>query len=262
LLLLLVATNGRAQRAPPPCATGPTLPAYSHNDYENAEPLAGALRLGYAGVEADVFLVRGALLVAHDRRSTLPERSFEVLYLAPLREVVARCGRVLPGSAAFLLTVELKERSRPAYDSLTALLRRYPELFGDTTGADPAAARHVEVVLVGWHPPAAALRRDRERLTRIQRRITRLDRGAGDAGDLVRLVSLDYGRTIGRDPRRAYRWLAALDAAKRAAPGRITRVYNAPERADVYRLLMESGVDLIGTEQVSAARRVLLAEVR
>jgi hypothetical protein len=254
---MLGAAAGAAAEAPCPAAA--TLPAYAHNDYDNTAPLVDALRLGYRGVEADVFLVDGELRVGHDRRRTRPGRTLGSLYLEPLRAVVARCGR---GAFAppFLLNVEIKLESPATYDSLRALLGRYAEIL---TTVQHGAVRPgpIEVVLVGWHPPLEEMAREPLRLARVQQAI--VGRSAiGDTSDVVGLVGLNYGKTIrwsgrGPVPAAARAWLEALARAKRAGPNRIARVHNVPPRAAIYRLLLESGVDLVGTEDLDATRHVL-----
>jgi hypothetical protein len=47
--------------------------AHAHNDYERDEPLSDALAQGFSSVEADVWLVDGKLLVAHDLEQATPE---------------------------------------------------------------------------------------------------------------------------------------------------------------------------------------------
>jgi hypothetical protein len=243
-----------------PCPDQAPLPAYAHNDYENRRPLHDALRLGFAGAEADLVFVDGALLVAHGRRGARPGRTLEALYLRPLRDLVKRCGTVLPAPRAFLLNIEVKERSPAAYDSLVALLGRYPDVVGagDRTDADGSGVRPVEVVLVGWHPPLAELARRKPLLARVQQKLTSADAATPEAPEgLVRLVSLDYGKTMGRERRGSDRWLAALTRARAAGPERLARVYNAPVRRDVYAALLAAGVDLIGTEDLAGTRREL-----
>jgi hypothetical protein len=230
------------------CPDSAPLPAYAHNDYDNAVPLREALRLGYAGVEVDLVLMHGALVVAHERRGAKPERTFEVLYLQPLREILQRCGTVLSASRPFLLNLELKESSRAAYDSLTEMLGRYDDLFGPRSNVQP--------ILVGWHPPLSELAQANRQLVRVQQKLTS-PRDAPNRDPLVRLISLDYGKTIGRDPRRREQWLAALRNAKAAGSDRIARVYNAPPRHDLYAELFAAGVDLIGTEDLLATKREL-----
>src|SRR2546429_8940516 len=73
--------------SPPPLAR-----AHAHNDYEHARPLLDALERGFCSIEADVWLVDGRLLVAHDRNAVKAERTLQALYLDPLRERVRRNG--------------------------------------------------------------------------------------------------------------------------------------------------------------------------
>jgi hypothetical protein len=244
------------------CTRRPVLPAYAHNDYANPRPLYDAVELGFRGVEADILLRGGELRVAHAASATRPGRSLEALYLRPLRTMLQQCGHVIVPSTPFLLNVELKERSGPAYDSLLALLERYADLF------EPPLVNldgpPVEIILVGWHPPLEDSTPDRRYQLWRQQRITTLSRDSGTQSTAVRLVSLDYGKTIGWSgrgplPERAASWLARLRAAKGEGSGRLVRAYNVPVDPAVYRLLLEAGVDLIGTKRLLAAQQVLLS---
>lgn len=225
------------------------LPAYAHNDYLNVRPLTDALALGYRGVEADVFLVDGVLQVAHDRRRARTSATFERTYIAPLDAWLSRCDTLTGDTTRFLLAVELKEPERAGYDTLVALLQRYPSVM-----------RGVDVVLVGWSPEAATL--DSAPLAlRRQYRIRRPERLPASAQRHdVGLLSVDYGKTMGRWWARAAtrrRWLDALAAIDSAYPASRVRVHNVPVSAAVYRALRSAGVDLIGTKDLSASARVL-----
>jgi hypothetical protein len=217
------------------------LPAYAHNDYLNAHPLYDALSLGYEGVEADVFLVNGDLQLGHERRAAAQDGNFETLYLAPLRALVARCGTLTADGQPFLLTVEIKEGSRPTFDTLVAVLAHYPDLFSRSSG-QAAASGHgtppVQAVLVGWYPPGFADSISVP-LSR-QARLRRADRPPADATDrTVGLISLDYAETIGRRwamPAQRRHWLSAIR---------------------VYRELLAAGVDLIGTLELAETARLL-----
>lgn len=243
------------------CTRGQVLPAYSHNDYANPHPLYDAWELGFRGVEVDILLRGGELRVAHDASATRPGRNLETLYLRPLRLIVQRCGHILPAPTPFLLNIELKESSRAGYDSLLALLGRYADLF--EAPAD-LSAPPVEIILVGWHPPLADSISGPGHPLWHQERITTLSPGSAMQPRVaVRLVSLDYGKTIGWSgrgplPEKAARWLARLRAAKDEASGRRARAYNVPIDPAVYRLLLEGGVDLIGTKRLLPTRQVLL----
>src|SRR5436309_14120287 len=105
LLLLVVAFCGPAVpcQADEPATVKPLPRAHAHNDYEHARPLLDALDHGFCSIEADVWLVEGKLLVAHDRNKVKAERTLQTLYLEPLRERArvhgGRVYRAGPGAA-------------------------------------------------------------------------------------------------------------------------------------------------------------------
>jgi hypothetical protein len=245
-LIAVAAACGGRVRAASNCPRA-DLPAYAHNDYQNPHPLYDALSLGYQGTEADVFLVGGELRLGHERRVAAADGNFESLYLAPLRAVIARCGHFTADEEPFLLTIELKERSRPTFDTLVALLGRYQDLFASDRedGTTPA----VQAVLVGWYPTGFA-----DSITIPLSRQTRLENTNGppaDAGNRdVGLIGVDYNETIGRrwqTPAHRRRWLSAIRQTKAAFPGLRIRAYHVPVDQRLYDELLDAGVDLIGT---------------
>src|SRR5579871_6562583 len=103
-MALFLATTGQAQVMPLPLTR-----VHAHNDYEHRRPLFDALDHGFCSVEADIYLVEGALLVGHDRKDLRPERTLEKLYLDPLRERVrANGGRVYPAGPPVWLLIDVK----------------------------------------------------------------------------------------------------------------------------------------------------------
>ena len=245
------------------CPRG-NLPAYAHNDYLNAHPLHDALSLGYQGVEADVFLVNGKLQLGHERRAAARDGTLEMVYLAPLRELVARCGTLTADGQPFLLDLEIKEESRATFDTLVAVLSRYPELFSADSGQageSASVAPPVQPVLVGWYPPGFV-----DSISVPLSRQARLQTAGGppvDAADPdVGLISIDYEQTIGRRwqwPGHRRRWLAAIRATKTQFPAQRIRAYHVPVNQQLYRRLLDAGVDLIGTLELAETARLLRA---
>jgi len=255
-----VASAATAAQAPCPRAV---LPAYAHNDYENDRPLFDALRLGYQGVEADVFLVDGVLRVGHDRRRAMRSGTLEQMYLQPLKELSERCHWLVAENEPFLLNVELKEASEVSFDSLLALLGRYGDVLS-YAGPDSTRERTTRVTFVGWHPPLTLLTPTRLRGMRLQHRLTRPEDSLprGGVANFVWMVSVDYGKSIAgwwRSRAHKERWLRTLRGL--AMSGRTIRVYNVPVDAAVYRQLLAAGVSLIGTETLDESREPLLSLV-
>src|SRR6476469_2222716 len=78
--------------------TRPLWRAHAHNDYDHPRPLFDALDHRFGSVEADIYLVDGQLLVAHDPVDLDPTRTLESLYLDPLAaRVGANHGSVYRG---------------------------------------------------------------------------------------------------------------------------------------------------------------------
>jgi hypothetical protein len=66
------------------------VPCHSHNDYWRKVPLFSALYAGCTGVEADIWLRNGDLLVGHEKSALQPNRTFQSLYINPLVDILTR----------------------------------------------------------------------------------------------------------------------------------------------------------------------------
>ena len=76
------AAPAQAEAAKPaPVVVGqPLAQAHAHNDYEHERPLFDALEHGFTSVEADVWLVDGELLVAHDLEDVQPGAARDAIW--------------------------------------------------------------------------------------------------------------------------------------------------------------------------------------
>lgn len=242
-----------------------SLPAYAHNDYQNDDPLWGALELGYSGVEADYFLVDGKLLVAHDRRDVCPERTLRRLYLEPLRQIVADSGRVCHDGRPFILNIEAKEPGAAGFAALHALLLEYQDLLTRVERGREIAGP-VQVILVGWRPPLDELAALPVRCVAVQSYYRDLPADHREIpAHLLRLVTVQYPQYFywqgrGPLPREFCDKAAQIRAARDAVPGRLWRVFKVPRRRAVYKALLEQGVDLIGTKHLSRSACLLAGE--
>ena len=131
----------------------PLIHAHAHNDYEHHRPLFDALDHGFASVEADIHLVNGQLLVAHNRSQVKPERTLQALYLDPLRARAARFGgRIYPnGDPTFYLLIDTKSDANETFAVLRKVLQDYSDLVTKFDGGK-VAAKAVTVVLTGNRP--------------------------------------------------------------------------------------------------------------
>ncbi|MFF4520871.1 phosphatidylinositol-specific phospholipase C/glycerophosphodiester phosphodiesterase family protein [Streptomyces bluensis] len=109
----------------------PLWRAHAHNDYEHPRPLFDALDHRFGSVEADIYLVEGQLLVAHDPEDLDPARTLESLYLDPLAaRVKANRGSVYRGHRGSLqLLIDIKTEGSSTYLELDRHLARHRHLF-------------------------------------------------------------------------------------------------------------------------------------
>jgi len=131
----------------------PLIHAHAHNDYEHTHPLFDALSHGIASVEADIHLVNGQLLVAHNIKEVVAGRTLQSLYLDPLRARAAQYGgRIYTnGESVFYLLIDTKTETNATYEVLRRVLLDYR---GMLTGfsANGITRRAVTVVLTGNRP--------------------------------------------------------------------------------------------------------------
>ncbi len=122
LLFALICFSQAAEPVPLPRS-------HAHNDYAHPRPLLDALQQGFCSIEADIYLIDGQLLVAHDLKDAQPARTLQALYLDPLRrQVLAHGGRVYPGGPVLTLLVDVKSEAVTTYAALDRVLQGYPEI--------------------------------------------------------------------------------------------------------------------------------------
>ncbi len=251
------ATSSRAQLAPSLLDR-----AHAHNDYEHVRPLHDALDRGFGSVEVDIWLVDGALLVAHDRDSVRTDRTLEGLYLDPLRALIAaRGGQVHAARPPLTLLIDIKSHADSTWAVLAPLLARYDDVLTSWRG-DTMTVRPVVAVLSGQRP-IATVRTQRERWAALDGRLDDLTARRRASSAVMPLVSDDWDtittwRGVGALPRGVHRRVS--QAVSRAhAQRRRLRFWNTPDTPAVWQLLLEYGVDLIGTDDLEGLQRFLTA---
>lgn len=123
--------------------------AHAHNDYEHTRPLLDALDLGFCSVEADIYLINGELLVAHDQDKVSPERTLDSLYLKPLWDrFQANGGHVYAQEAPFTLLVDIKNNGAETYRVLDKQLAEYAPMLSTFTN-DTTTPGAVTVIISG-----------------------------------------------------------------------------------------------------------------
>lgn len=238
-------------------APQPLPRAHSHNDYEHARPLLDALDQGFCSVEADIYLVDGQLLVAHDRDKVSPQRTLEKLYLDPLQERVRmNDGRVYKGGPTVILLIDIKSEAEPTYKALHEVLGSYSTML--TRFAKERIETNAVTVVISGNRPRALMESQPVRYAGMDGRPPDLDL---PPDRLIPLVSEDWKRLftwrgVGPFPNSERDRLR--DIVRRAHQhGRKIRFWGAPDRPEIWGLLLENEVDLINTDNLVGLRRFL-----
>lgn len=254
LVFFFVVWLGGLGRAVEPARVVPLPVAHAHNDYEHARPLFDALERGFCHVEADVWLVEGQLLVAHDRKSVRADRTLTALYLEPLRARIRRNGgRVFRDGPVFTLLIDIKSPAAPTYAEIDRTLREFAEILTMWRG-DRRERESAVTVIISGNRPRAEMQQQPERFAAFD----------GRAGDLASEVPAAFMPWISENWRTfsSWNWNGAMPEADRErlrewvaqahARGRKLRLWNVPERADAWQLLSEAGVDILGADDLDA----------
>ena len=238
----------------------PVVAAHAHNDYEHKRPLHDALGQGFCSVEADIFLVAGKLLVAHNLIDVRPSRTLEALYLDPLaRRVKKNGGRVYRGGPEFTLLVDIKSDGATTYKALAKVLARYGHML--TTSRGGKLEKKAVTVVISGNRHVASIKADRIRYAGIDGRLGDLNSDA-PAG-LMPLISdrwTSHFRWRGEGAiSKAEREKLEKIVAKAHAGGRRIRFWATPEKTSVWKELHRAGVDHINTDDLAGLAKFLRA---
>jgi len=222
---------------------------HSHNDYVHEHPLFDALSYGYKSIEIDVWLHNGKLVVDHDGVGLDSKKDIEELYLRPIAErVKAHHGWVYDGDTTpTIFMVEFKNDGEACYVKLKELIEKYKGLFCDRMGRGGP----IKILITGNKPWKTLLKGNELYAT-----------GDGDISQscdktpdyIIERVSDPYGEHF------SWHGRGAMPKAQRQKleelvkiahdHGRQIRFYALPQNENVWRELLDAGVDWINIDKL------------
>jgi len=240
-------------------STVPLVNAHAHNDYHHARPLWDALQHGFCSVEADIYLVDGKLLVAHDRSEIQSDRTLQSMYLEPLAQQVKRNGgRVFfRDGPEFSLLIDIKSDGPSTFRALHRTLAHYADIL--TTVTDGVERRGAVSVIISGNRPQELISAQEPRYASIDGRLSDLESEL--PAHLLPWISDRWGahfRWNGDDEMSASEKRKLTLIVERAhAKGRRVRLWATPEKESVWQELRAAGVDLINTDDLAGLRDFL-----
>jgi len=119
--------------------------AHSHNDYENPVPFYTAYNEHFGSIEADIFLQKDELVVAHDMKEVLMHRTLEQLYLEPLAAAVQKNNgfAYADTNRQLQMLIDIKTDAATTLKKLIEILKQFPVLINN---------RSIKWVITGNRP--------------------------------------------------------------------------------------------------------------
>ena len=241
--------------------TQPLIRAHAHNDYAHARPLLDALEHGFCSVEADIYLVDGQLLVAHDREQVRSDRTLQALYLDPLRDRVKKNGgKVFPDGPELILLIDIKSDAEQTYGVLRRVLKEYAEML--TAFRSNTTDRQAVTVILSGNRPQTMLAEEPIRYAAIDGRLANLE--TSESRHLIPLISDNWTRHfqwrgIGTMPEAERKKLKGI-VEQTHQQGRKLRFWATPDTPEVWRELQKAGVDLINTDDLAGLQKFFLTD--
>jgi hypothetical protein len=236
----------------------PLLRVHAHNDYEHRHPLFDALEQGICSVEADIHLVDGKLLVAHDIRDVNPARTLQSLYLEPMRQRIKQNGgRLYRNGPECTLLIDFKTEGKSTYSVLREVLKEYADIF--TVFRDGKKETNAITAVLTGDYSREALAADSVRYAAGDGKLPDLD--ANPPANLVPWISENWKaifkwRDDGPMPDDERQKLKQI-VAKAHQQGRRVRFWNAPDRPSFWKELLADDVDLINTDDLPGVQEFL-----
>lgn len=225
--------------------------AHSHNDYMQEVPFWQAYYANFGSIEADVFLVKGKLWVAHTEKELSPERTLESLYLDNIsKQIKLNKGHIYPDTNKKLqLLIDVKQDYKTTLDALVSILQKYPEITNN---------QGIKIVITGGRPQPQEFKNypayllfdgdlDKNYSTEELKRIGMF------SADLQGLVKWN-GKGIPRDEETARVKSAVEKAHKQQKP---MRFYGAPDFPNAWVNFMDLGVDYINTDHIPDLKKFM-----
>ncbi|QIP83030.1 hypothetical protein GLX30_01830 [Streptomyces sp. Tu 2975] len=250
-----------------PDGPAPLRRAHAHNDYLHEHPLHDALSHGFTSVEADIFLVDGELLVAHEPAELDPARTLRSLYLDPLlARVRANHGSVYRGRRRPVqLLIDIKTDGVAAYLELDRQLREYRRMLSS------CAHGHVRLgavtpVVSGDRTARAPMEAQRVRYAFYDGRLDDLAAAEPAPASFIPLISSNWTHSFswlgnGEFPVTEREKLHTLVATAHRRSQRVrfwaTPDLEGPARDAVWRELLAAGADHINTDDLAGLERFL-----
>jgi hypothetical protein len=219
---------------------------HSHNDYAHAQPLTEAYSNQAYEIEADIFLIKDSLIVAHSKKDKNLTRTLTSMYLSPIAQLQKDKG----AKYSFRLMIDIKDSWDLTYPALRKEIEKYGAVFDRSENKNA-----VQIVISGNRPADSTFhtypkwlffdglpnisyaKEDLKRVTMISDNFVTYSRWGGN------------GEIPAED--RAKLKTVIENAHKLNKP---IRFWGAPDTKECWQQLHDLGADIINTDKISECK--------
>lgn len=228
--------------------------AHSHNDYEQKQPFYLAYEEQFGSIEADIHLVDGKILVAHDSKDISANLSLEKLYLNPLDYFIKKNkGTPYNNPTKYLqLLIDIKTDASSTLDTLISVLRKYPNIIHN---------KKIVITITGNRPDPNDFHRFPSHIMfdgRFQENYSK------DALEKIALISDDFGNYVKK------RFPLEISVEENSKIQKLiqeahqlnkkVRFWGVPDYPTAWMKMMEWNVDYLNTDHIQNLSDFLLKE--
>ena len=237
--------------------TTPIQHGHAHNDYVHARPLFEALENGFTSIEIDVHLYNNELKVAHDAIGLSSKPNIQQLYLEPVKKIIEQNGgSVYKNNHTLVVFMIDFKTGGETYTKLKEILNNYRDIISVYQGDSVINEKAIRILISGNAPLNEILKEETSMAT-VDADISALDDVKIDKA-VTRYSSAweGYFRWLGTGamPQAQKNKLLAL-VAKAHSKKKQIRFYHIPDKPNVWKTLLDAGVDWINTNKLKEFRK-------
>ena len=230
--------------------------AHAHNDYEHERPLFDALENGFTSFEADIHLINGELIVAHDYPAEIDKtRTLDKLYLEPMLKLsIENGGRIYKDypNQVYLL-IDIKSDANETWLKLREELKKYEQIL-----STPDQERALTIIISG-NRPIDLIMQETNPPAFIDGRPADLDKGI--SSERMPLISENYFKVIGSfnmdKPSESQLSKIKTLVEKAHAEGKKVRLWASPDKKEIWESLIDCKLDLINADDLEGLNQFL-----
>ena len=221
---------------------------HSHNDYLKPRPLYTALESKAFSIEADVFLTKHGLLVAHSLKETNRKKTLSALYIDPIIALFKKHHGKISADTAYkpTLVIDIKQNGQEVLAELVRMFKPLRNYFDRSL--NPHA---VQLIISGDRGPSTSWKNYPSYIYFDGRPYEEYE---PDTIEKIGMISDNYFNYLLARNNKADTSKIRATVQKAHNWNKPFRFWASPDSESVWKLLHDTGADIINTDKPAACR--------